>query len=137
MRRSKCYGKRSDTFLLLAGPSPLILLLAAIEIQVSHNLNSSYACGTAVFVNERVRFLRLTFGGCYERRFKSLHARHPRYTDQRSFSQDHSFSQGHRPVLRTRVGRISLPGNLRLGFERWVFLTARHGARTAATSAPE
>ena len=28
---------------------PFFLLIAAIEIQVSHNRNSSYGCGTAVF----------------------------------------------------------------------------------------
>ena len=52
----ECCGKRNakTAFLLLAGLPPLILPLAAIEIQVSHNRNSSYACGTAVFINERL-----------------------------------------------------------------------------------
>jgi hypothetical protein len=44
-------------FLLRAGRSPLILFLAAIEIQVSHNRDSSCACRTAVFVNERLLLL--------------------------------------------------------------------------------
>jgi hypothetical protein len=50
----ECGGKRNakTAFFLRAGPSLLILFLAAIDIQVSHNRNSSYACGTAVFINE-------------------------------------------------------------------------------------
>jgi hypothetical protein len=35
----------------------VFLLIAAIEIQVSHNRNSSYACGTAVFINDQLLLL--------------------------------------------------------------------------------
>jgi hypothetical protein len=35
----------------------VFLLIAAIKIQVSHNRNSSYACGTAVFINEQLLVL--------------------------------------------------------------------------------
>jgi hypothetical protein len=43
-----------DYHLLLAA---IEIRVAAIEIQVSHNRNSSNACGTAVFVNERLLLL--------------------------------------------------------------------------------
>jgi hypothetical protein len=36
---------------------PLFLLIAAMKIQVSHNRNSSYACGTGVFINEQLLLL--------------------------------------------------------------------------------
>jgi hypothetical protein len=39
------------------GRHPLFLLIAAIKIQVSHNRNSSYACGTVVFINEQLLLL--------------------------------------------------------------------------------
>jgi hypothetical protein len=39
------------------GCRPFFPFIAAIEIQVSHNRNSSYACGTGVFVNEQLLLL--------------------------------------------------------------------------------
>jgi hypothetical protein len=71
-----------------------------------------------------VAYFILAFGGCDELDFERFHPHHSRNPDWSSSSQDHRF------VLRSCFGRMSLPGNLRLGSERRVFLTDRHGART-------
>jgi hypothetical protein len=39
-------------------------LVASAAPLISHNRNSSYACGTGVFINEQLTLSVLTFGGC-------------------------------------------------------------------------
>src|SRR6266436_9551558 len=39
-------------------------LIASAVPLISHNRNSSYACGTGVFINEQLTLSVLTFGGC-------------------------------------------------------------------------
>jgi hypothetical protein len=54
-----------------AGFQSHALLSNELPEKACHNRNSSYACDTAVFGNERLTLLVLTFGGCSdERHFK-------------------------------------------------------------------
>jgi hypothetical protein len=39
-------------------------LVASAVPLISHNRNSSFACGTGVFINEKLTLSVLTFGGC-------------------------------------------------------------------------
>jgi hypothetical protein len=54
-----------------AGFNLMPFAVAELPEKACHNRNSSYACDTAVFGNERLTLLVLTFGGCSdERHFK-------------------------------------------------------------------
>ena len=75
---------------------------------------------TQWFFQRTVDAIFTTFGVCYDRHFKRFHSRYFQNPDRRSSSRCHCC------VLCHCFGRISLHGNLILGFERRVFLTGGH-----------